>query len=387
MKIKVFLSAAVIGAAMTACTSDEVVLTPETVQTPISFNAVTSNLTRAAASYDQPNPPDNFVVWAFMKDASGAFLNYFKEGQPAFVGGKLQDDGCDAITKNGENWTGTKTRYWPKYTPLTFFAFIGMNNGVYPTVGFSSSSYTSEEYFTASFTYNVPTSSASSNTPSSQADLLYAVAKNKKGSESNVVNLEFKHLLSQICFEAENQDNSTQYQIYQITLKNVVPQGKCTISYILNSNNDTSPYWDYSEYSDNKVDYLVALSGLPTLYGTASVDYNNNIYKYTKLNISIPNKQNTDSDYGNSEERAKYVERAFNLIPQNTSGVNIEVQFSANGGLTETKTIPITANWTSGTRYVYKLIFKPGAEISYNVTCLDYTTPENDNFTGDKNVE
>lgn len=168
--------------AMASCSQDETIGINHDGD-EITFNVVTNNATRAADVYCNQNLPDGFYV-------------------SAISDGKTYIDG-DHVTNSNGNWTNTSgTRYWPE-TAVDFYAHVNggdaykWNNGSPKFEG---------------FTVN--------NTVRSQVDLLYAVKKNQSKT-NGTVNLNFRHALSQIVFQAKNTNANLYVEIAGVSVANV----------------------------------------------------------------------------------------------------------------------------------------------------------------------
>lgn len=168
--------------AMASCSQDETIGINHDGD-EITFNVVTNSATRAADVFCNQNLPDGFYV-------------------SAISDGKTYID-KDYVTGSKGNWTNTSgTRYWPE-TPVDFYAHVNggdaykWNNGSPKFEG---------------FTVN--------NTVGSQVDLLYAVKKNQSKT-NGTVNLNFRHALSQIVFQAKNTNANLYVEIAGVSVVNV----------------------------------------------------------------------------------------------------------------------------------------------------------------------
>lgn len=367
---------------------------------PISFKVNTGNMTRAAASYDATHHDCNFRVYAFTGSTTSDFVNYFS--------GSAVTDGFVNHAADQYKWDTTSNtwipngtdleRKWPKYSPLTFFAVAG-------DLDFNADVAVGIEAISESNTNKVVKAKIkdfiADGIVSSQRDLMYALKRQARPETTTTVTsdgvsktygevtLDFKHILSQICFEAENQDASSEYQIKSITLYNIVKQGTCEIySLAGNSGDGLTVNWKLATDASLTHNYYIDnlnTNGLPKLNKTNDSWTN----KTTKINISNPNCSSiTINEAGNKEGREKYVARAMNMIPQSLtgsvttnsetgavtpSGAYIKVSFYLNEETTARDAyIALTDSWLTGKRYVYKLIFKGGDLIKYTLTFNEY---------------
>lgn len=125
MKKRLF-SLALSVVALSACTSEEVI-DVSTQSDPITFENVVMKQSRADAQIGDLTVDnlDNFMVYGF----------YTKKNQ---VANPIQIFGGDAVTKQGNSWTYSGTRYWVPDAYYSFFAYscadVALDNN-YGTVG------------------------------------------------------------------------------------------------------------------------------------------------------------------------------------------------------------------------------------------------------------
>lgn len=372
MKIKHFFSlAAVLAIALTGCTADEVVMSPDSVDTPITFKAYTGNMTRAAHSYktkpdgieeeNETYAPTKFTVAAY----SPANLQLFK-------------DEVNFTTKDGNKWWyANETHYWPNGA-VDFYAVIdeGLDNE-------NKSKFTwilKED--NSAFINKVPDYEVKANV-SEQLDFMYAVHKNCKSSDSNgQISLFFKHALSQICFKVENQTEET-IDIYSITLggiygkgdfilPDVTTEGSSTTSGDAWSNQNTPTKY---QIGDGKNKISSEDSYYPFTGYTSSSSGTTNFPKYA-MNL-IP--QSVPASLANKPEDLNSTEKAGAYIIVQTKAFTEDVTT-----LTEDNSIfiQLPIDWQPGYRYIYNLIFNPGATktiMTWNVSVQDFN-PDNNEY-------
>lgn len=157
---------------LASCSNDNVVDVPQPDE--IKFNVGTANAGRATNVYGKANTMDQFSVYAsFQLTGENTYRSYI-EG--------------DVIKKDGTAWKNTTTRYWADGGTLDFYALAGLSNNAFTT-------WTAGAKPTIAFNVN--------NDVTKQEDLLYAV-KMGATKDKGVVNLNFRHALSQIVFNAVN---------------------------------------------------------------------------------------------------------------------------------------------------------------------------------------
>lgn len=199
--------------AMVACSQDEIVDINRNNDV-IEFGVVANSLTRAETVYSNTNMPESFTVWATFD-------------------GKIFIDG-DVIKYQGGKWVNTTTtRYWPAdcsdTKKVTFYAYVndqGSFDGVTPGYGVSFSNFTVNSDVT------------------NQKDFLVATAYASSGS----VNLEFKHALYQIAYNAKCTNDNLRVVIDGVTICNV----EGTNSFLLGNSSGTEwSIWEYPQVGND----------------------------------------------------------------------------------------------------------------------------------------
>lgn len=371
MKIKSLFSASILLISATACTSDEVLLTPETAETSISFNAVTNNMTRAAHSFSASEQPEQFFVAAFLGS------NFYFD--PDNVSNNTSS-ATDCVEYKGGSWISSAQRYWPKHDALDFYAFfakkIGWENESQPFEATKKEDNSGVTLTISNFESNTDVTA--------QYDLMYAVTKGAKQSDNKgTVTLNFLHALSQICFQAENEDPNSEYKITSITVSGVNGTGTFNFGDIDTTDGTGGGFWsDLSEvgnYSYAVIDSESVPDGLQL-----SRKGDNNDGNMDHINIS--NLSGVNREYSlEGESKIDYEKirsRALNLIPQEFSSENakIEVEFKANGNENaETVNIPLNdTTWEPGKRYIYNLKFTAGGLIEYAISIADFISDKDE---------
>lgn len=173
--------------AMASCSQDETIGINHDGD-EITFNVVTNNATRAADVFCNQNLPGGFYV-------------------SAISDGKTYIDG-DHVTGSNGNWTNTSgTRYWPE-TPVDFYAHVNGEAWYTWSVDGAGKATAKFENF------------AVDGTVADQVDLLYAVKTGQKKADGKV-NLNFRHALSQIVFQAKNTNANLYVEIAGVSVANV----------------------------------------------------------------------------------------------------------------------------------------------------------------------
>lgn len=345
--------------AMASCSQDETIGINHDGD-EITFNVVTNNATRAADVFCNQNLPGGFYV-------------------SAISDGKTYIDG-DHVTGSNGNWTNTSgTRYWPE-TPVDFYAHVNggdaykWNNGSPKFEG---------------FTVN--------DTVGSQVDLLYAVKTGQKKADGKV-NLNFRHALSQIVFQAKNTNANLYVEIAGVSVVNV---------------GGTNTFTFPSENTETNIIHQDTVPGDDGVYETGefgSITYGDSWGSWAELTQGTK-KYDVDFDKtpveGNNtlvalttanETDKEYNSKAMLLLPQTTAAWDPEANpvpdaagntgsyllvdcaiFNVAGtdyaegddvclwgkleeGEWKTKelAIPVAFDWQQGKKYVYTLVFGEG---------------------------
>lgn len=345
--------------AMASCSQDETIGINHDGD-EITFNVVTNNATRAADVFCNQNLPGGFYV-------------------SAISDGKTYID-KDYVTNSDGKWTNQSgTRYWPE-TPVDFYAHVNggdaykWNNGSPKFEG---------------FTVN--------NTVGSQEDLLYAVKTGQKKADGTV-NLNFRHALSQIVFQAKNTNENLYVEIAGVSVANVGG----TNTFTFPSANTETNIKDHDENADGV--YEDSEFGSSISYDAASwgtwealtqgeeqynVDFINKIpVRGTNTLVALTTANETGKEYNSN---------AMLLLPQKTTAWDPETnplprtgntgsyllvdcaifnvagtdyaegddvclwgKPQGSGWTTKELAIPVAFDWQQGKKYVYTLVFGEG---------------------------
>ena len=344
--------------AMASCSQDETIGINHDGD-EITFNVVANNATRAADVYCNQNLPKEFYV-------------------SAISDGKTYID-KDYVTGSNGNWTNTSgTRYWPE-TAVDFYAHVNggdaykWNNGSPKFEG---------------FTVN--------NTVGSQVDLLYAVKKNQSKT-NGTVNLNFRHALSQIVFQAKNTNANLYVEIAGVSVVNV--GGKNTFTFpsadtetnIAHNNYDTDGDGVYEDGEFGSINYNESWGSWAALtQGTEqyNVDFDKTPVPGNNTLVALTTK---------NEDGKEYNSNAMLLLPQKTTAWDPEAnplpgaekntgsyllvdcaifnvagddyadgdvclwgEQQGSGWATKELAIPVAFDWQQGKKYVYTLVFGEG---------------------------
>lgn len=299
--------------ALASCSQDEVVSIP---QNEIKYSVVADKASRAADIYCNNNKPTTFYVSAYFTAATGTGNTsgvYFTE---------------DVLTKGTrDSYSQTNSRYWPDESAgsLDFYAYT---DGGEKHDSFSMNANASGASITD---YEVDTDVAK------QKDLLYAVMKTQSKSESPV-ELNFRHALSQIVFQAQNKNPNIYVEIYGVEIHNVLNKG--TFSFP-KANTDGK----IVDHNQNGVGDASTGNTLNTIsnQGTWQLGTSTNDYSVGELNVAVESNTKVSltndvvfestGDTGATKVEGTDKDKALLLLPQGEIGVdNAVVPFKALTG-------------------------------------------------------
>lgn len=334
MKKSIFM-VALAAMSLASCSNDSVVEVPQPDE--IKFNVVAANAGRAANVYSASNKMEQFSVYAAFQLAGESTHRSYIEG--------------DVIKKEGPAWNNqsTSTRYWADGGHLDFYAVAGLADNKFTTWAAGSKP-------TVAFTVN--------NDVTKQEDLLYAVKMNAT-KENGVVNLNFRHGLSQIVFNAVNMKN----KLY-VKVKGIEVIGKFVTNGTL-----TLPGAD--------TDATLAAANQGTWVNGAASTTDVTYVAYANANgEEIACKQPNDPAVNLTNDNAG--NGSMLLIPQEVEGwtpdevgknsiydkavvkVDCEIWNVAGAKFDPDKDVPLhigkavlplNANWEQGRKYTYTLVF------------------------------
>lgn len=336
--------------ALAACTKSEVVELNKGNE--ISLTAVTGkNLTKAADGYCNNNLPADFQVWAAT------------QGKTYFEAQTYTRDGSTNTYKSASH------RYWPE-NAVDFFAA--------KNYGGSATLTATDPTSLAVADYTVPT------TVVDQKDFIYAVTKGATKA-GGAASLNFRHALSQIEFQAKNQNAGIHVEISEVTIKHVCSKGNFSVNAATTGNyeNHTHDVTAENPTREGRCSWTLP-SPLTT---TDCADYT------ISFSPAVDVKNNGSADLSVIDATGEYNARTMYLIPQTVANIwngsgqptseqayflinaiiyNVagsEVDKSKDVVLWGTKTgstytskpiavpLPTTTIWEDGLRYVYTFNF------------------------------
>lgn len=337
-KIYLLTAAFAVMASLSGC-SDTELASIDTAQekTPIGFHTVGSQMGSRAMIINSGNITNtDFKVYAF-DDAGNAFMgnNDTDDDVMAHNGVHIKYD------KTTNAWTyanPSDLRYWPD-SQLDFYAVspgtvkdeqLKMHynwkiNNVAQTI-----TYTSFDEYGTSTHQNL--------------DAMYAVAKRQTKNNSGKVNLNFKHILSQVLFKAKTNDDKLEVEINGIKFHNFQTGGTFTIPA------GEPQRTDWSQTGSAQITFTVGMDGTAKFTNTG-------IDVFTKPMLFVPQSLTAWVPSEKDKEAADIAKLTYLEISCRIKQ-NDTYLFGKNAF--ETLYVPFSATWDPGKRYVYTLIFGGG---------------------------
>ena len=321
MKKQIFFLA-VAAIAMASCSQDETIGINE--GKGIGFRTSADKLTRGAEI--TTNNITEFNVSAF--DPTGA--TYFKEA--TFTG------------KQGEAYVSNPLYYWPgDDTQLTFRAYA-------PTTGIGGTMTLALDD-----NNNTLTGFSPANDIKDQVDLIYATATGKKSTnETNGVQLDFKHMLSQIEIKAKNKNTGYIYKVKGVKIAYIKKQGDLDFDKAV-SETTTEKANAWSNLSTDKADYTVEYDAAIVLNSAAqtlmTTESGNAMLIPQRLTAWNGTAGNTNNGAYLAVQVNVETKDGAQVHPKNDDGTK-EYAWVAVG---------IGTEWEMGNKYIYTLDFSEGA--------------------------
>lgn len=348
MKKNLFMTAAAIAALLTGCSTDEEIANIETsAKNAIGFNIVSNGAETKATIYGNGSKDFGFDVFAF--DNLG---NYFmgKEGEHGYTQNEdlsFTHDGVQIIPTEEGNWVyknAEEVAYWPTTNSLDFYA-------VSPT-NFDAQYYYSHYLWSIKSDKQtiVYTTTNEFQTNIKDLDVMYAVAKGQtKDTKNGAVQLNFKHILSQVLFKAKVQYESMTVTIKEMKIHNLALGGVFTFP-----SADVEP--TLTNWTSTKTHLTATIKNSNTTNVVAnSVNTPVDIIGINNPMLVIPQTL-TAWDTSISKEDADKDENSYQCYLE----VGCKIEQNRATVYNGTLYIPFGTEWQPGKRYTYTLIFGGG---------------------------
>lgn len=374
MKIGKILAVAAVATVFASCSNEEELANVgKSESNAIRFAGISGLSDTRATPINTANlTTTNFEVMAFMSADNALFM-----------GGKHElghsDQGVK-IVYNTSAWDYAdkdQQAYWPTAGDVDFYAVSpAMMNDLIPYFGYDMTSAAKTIIYTTFDEYG------SSRSTIANQDVMYAVAKgrNKTNNGTTAVQMNFKHILSQVVFKAKTTSSILEVDVQSVKIHNFAVGGKFTLP-------EEDPKMSDWTLSPLMGAYTVKLNA-------ANVKTNDAVVDLSDMNspmMMIPQQLTKWSTYSAGTAVPKieadgkkecYLEISMKL-KQNDSYLI--------GSAAEYKTVYVpfdnATGWEPGKRYIYTLIFGGGYDdqgepilspITFNAATADWVAAGTD---------
>lgn len=348
MKKNLLMTAAVIAALLTGCSTDEEIANIETsAKNAIGFNIVSNGAETKATIYGNGSKDFGFDVFAF--DNLG---NYFmgKEGEHGYTQNEdlsFTHDGVQIIPSTAGNWVyknAEEMAYWPTTNSLDFYA-------VSPT-NFDAQYYYSHYLWSIKSDKQtiVYRTTNEFQTNIKDLDVMYAVAKGQtKDTKQGVVQLNFKHILSQVLFRAKVQYKSMTVTIKEMKIYNIALGG--TFTFPSADVEPTLTNWESTKANTHMFVKNANTNQVVVNSAENPVDITDesNPMLLIPQTLTAWNTSISKEEADKAENRFQSYLEVICKIEQNNATVHDGILY-----------IPFGTEWQPGRRYIYTLIFGGG---------------------------
>ena len=372
-KIYLLTAAFAVMASLSGC-SDTELASIDTAQekTPIGFHTVGSQMGSRADVINNSNLKDySFKVYAFTRNSTDGsdgdlFMGTVDENSGTIDGIKISHD--------GDKWgydDPNNLKYWPT-NALNFYAVSPAKDPILYNCQISQNkkeiNYMSgDEYGDKHLPY---------------IDVMYAIATNQsKSNNGGKVQLQFRHITSQVVFKAKKQSENMNVEIKSIKLHNFETNGVFTIP-----TNRTDPQPKQSDWTPNSITYKCGLTVInkgdndPKInVGTEATDISS-----SQPMFLIP-QQLTAWDTSNNTDYADTHKQSYLSIECKIKIGNTDYVGSGSGY--GTLFVPFGAGWLPGKRYVYTLVFGGGYDAAGNAILQPINFEPSVESWGDENKD
>ena len=333
MKTK-FLFAALAAAAMTACSTDEVVDVNR--GNAISFRTSIDRAVTRTTVYSSSSLMEKFKVTAIGNSAT-----YF--------------DGLEVNKKTADGtttWETASTYYWPSYS-LSFYAYAptDINSTSSATVNVTKDAQTITGFIPAT-------------TVASQQDLVVATNASvtpPSGNTITSVNLNFKHALSQIDVQAKCASENVTVKVLGVKFVNIGTKATLTFS----STTDGNGTWSATSGTAAYMSGVSSTDDVVTLGSTAK-----SIMATDEHFLMIPQTLTAATSLSSASQTGAYLSVLCQILVKQGSDNECKAFFPST---TDTNkyafaAVPLSGTWEAGKKYTYTLNFGDGSS-SYGGGC------------------
>lgn len=358
MKKVILLTACTVAVLLSGCSDNELASVGDGIgtstQSAIGFHVVGNQAETRAT----PITPSNITTTDFNVVA---FKNNGGNDGELFMT-KEHKNGLSGIIINYKNgkWDyadASDLHYWPKEGSLNFYAVspatIAEGNTLYSWDFINDKKIKTISYFCFD--------EYGTSTTHSNPDVMYAIAKNyTQATKAGKVELQFKHILSQIAFQAKTVNSDMQVDIKDIKIKNFKLGGTFTIpadgssptqnNWALATEIHTSPFTVVNKADDSPI----SVKGS----NTAATDISSN----TPMLFAPQVLKKWDVSHNTTDADTKG--ESYLIINCKIKQKNDYLHGTAD--TYKELYVPFGASWEPGKRYIYTLIFGGGYDADGN---------------------
>lgn len=357
-----------LAAVAVGCTKSGLIESPQTYETPISFEPYTgkSPVSKAAVENETSLKAGGFHVTGFIEGADGAIVTAASSTNPTPY--YLDKDvvwGTPAGASS-ETWFYNEAKYWPEGEKLSFVAYgLNVNTGGEGTI-FDNIVDASDYKDYAKFTYAVPTEVAN------QKDLVISPLMVNKDNTSGTIAVQLYHVLSRVGFKVLPLGNAgVNVVIKSVKLKGDFVEGATfDLTEAVSVSDNTVSYKKTPESASTAVSYDLFGNGY-----TKEAESSTNTHGFVATSVAstsasaLPIFYNCDFELGTSykpgdEEPtsgASDTDRFMMIMPQTIENAEVEVIYHLTDDVERVATIPIgdatSKEFTFAAGKAYEFVF------------------------------
>ena len=356
MKKVIFGTALASMALLSACSSDNELANVETsANNAIGFHVVGNKAeTRATPITPDNITTTNFNVYAFTNDGT-AFMGTNDNDVIGFNGINISYQGKEG-SKMWNYTTPTDLRYWPtgNETPLNFYAVNpGTNNfdsdymGLY---GWEFNHDTQKIHYSCFDEFG--------HGKKANIDVMYGIKKNQTYTTSNggKVKFQFKHILSQVVFQAKTALENMEVNIQEIKIHNI----KFTGNFTLPATDTESGTWSLTPIP---LDKNGKRNNAFTVVTGKDITVNNTVTDISSETPMLNTPQTLtawDVKTPKTKEQADAKDPAESYLEITCKIKQAGVYLFGSESEYKTLYVPFGTTWEIGKRHIYTLIFGGG---------------------------
>lgn len=353
MKKVIFGTALASMALLSACSSDnELANVGTSANNAIRFHVVGNKAETRANIIDNSNiNGTNFNVYAFTNDGT-AFMGTNDNDVIGFNGINISYQGKEG-SKMWNYTTPTDLRYWPTdETPLNFYAvnpgkFDSDYMGLY---GWEFNHDTQKIHYSCFDEFG--------HGKKANIDVMYGIKKNQTYTTSNggKVKFQFKHILSQVVFQAKTELENMEVNIKEIKIHNIKYAGNFTLP----ATSTESGTWALTPIPADKDGKKINTFTVVTDQNITVTNTVTDISSKTPMLNAPQTLTAWDVTTAKTKEQADAVDPAESYLEITCKIKQAGVYVFGSESAYKTLYVPFGTEWQIGKRHIYTLIFGGG---------------------------